>query len=232
MKISTRYISGFLCISIFLLPGCRYRQWIDEAFYQGKKVENHAVAAQQYVRNLHIYDEFDTLAHFDALWLSDQVRSYYVCMYARKHCLTEERFKTALRRQLEENKHFISFYVLAAIPDHGLLGEKDSVWGICLRVNNDEEFRPKEIKIVELMPEYKLFFGPTWTVFKTAYLVKFDAYDDSGNKIITADTRSLELYFTSAKRTAMMRWYLTQEGTVICHSLKHPNILAYDLYYR
>lgn len=211
------------------MPSCRYKKWISESFYQGKKIDNNVSLMRQYVRSVHVYDQFDTLAHFDALWLSDEVRKNFACIYADKQCFSDERYKSFLRRQLEENKHYISFYVLAAIPGNPLLGEKKSPWGLCLQVDG-VELHPRSIELIELDSEYKLFFGRTWSLFKMAYVVKFDAHDGDGKHFIDSDTKSIDLHFISVKREAIMRWYLTQCGTVIKTSQNHPNVLAYDLY--
>lgn len=229
MKVSSIITTVSLISVMLMLPGCRYKTWLYESFYPGEEVKNNICEMSQYVRSLHIYDQFETLAHFDALWLADEVRENFASIYACKNCFSEERYRSFLRRQLEENKHYISFYVLAAIPDNPLLGEKKSPWGLCLEVD-DIELQPREIKLVELDNEYKLFFGRTWSLFKMAYIVKFDAHDGAGDYYIDEDTRSLKLHFTSVKREAMMCWGVTPQGTVVRTSQNHPNVLAYDLY--
>jgi len=213
------------------MPGCRYGCWLKDVFYQGQEGDKHLDVVHQYLRSEHVYDQFTTLGHFDALWLSNEVRGAYASVYACKHCLSDERSNAFLRRQLEENNHYISFYVLASVPDccgSTILSDKDAIWSMCLKID-DNMYRPIEIKVVELQPEYCMFFDRYFNRFKIPYLVRFDACDVSGQSLIHNGTRSIELHFNRADRRAVMLWCLDGQGDVICQRLHHPNRLAYDL---
>ncbi len=221
----------FIICILSLLPGCRYGCWLKDVFYQGEKGEKYLGLVHQYLRSEHVYDQFTTLGHFDALWLSDEVRTAYANVYGCKHCLSDERYKAFLRRQLEENKHYISFYLLAAIPEccgSTILSDKDAVWSICLKIDGCV-YRPIEIKIVDLLPEYCMFFGKTHTKFKTPYLVRFDARDIAGRSLIASGTRSIELWLTRVDRKITLLWCLDGQGRVLRRRLDHPDVLAYDL---
>jgi hypothetical protein len=227
----TFFLTVFMLFLLSLLPGCRYGRWLQDVFYQGQKGDKHLEMVHQYIRSEHVYDQFTTLGHFDALWLSNEVRAAYANVYACKHCLNDERYNAFLRRQLEENNHYISFYVLASIPEccgSRILSDNDAVWSLCLKINGNM-YRPIEIKIIDLLPEYCMFFDKYYTRFKTPYLVRFDARDISDHSLIHAGIRSIELHFNRADRRAVMIWCLDNQGRVIRQRLNHPNRLAYDL---
>jgi hypothetical protein len=223
------HIKVFLLIGIIaLLPGCRYMCWLNEVFYQGCPVPQYDLCP--YIRTIHLYDQTSTIAHFDTLWLTKEVRTLYLKAYADRRCLSEERYRTLLRRQHEEAKHYISFYVLAAFPgdDTISLSDKNAPWTITLVVNT-MCYTPSEIKIAEIAPEYINFFGKRWTQFKKPYLVRFNAKDQDGDPIIPSGTCSVELHFASVVREAGMQWSLHADRTPARECCDNT-ILAYDLY--
>ena len=222
-----------LFFTLLLLSGCTpYQPWLEDVFYQGEKVDKHTAIVRQYLRTEHVYDQFTTLAHFDVLWLSDEVRSAYAKVHACKQCMSDERYTAFLRRQIEENRHYISFYVLSAIPNRcgkPLLTEKDALWSMCLKIGQ-HVFKPIEIKVVELPPEYIMFFGKTYNRFKTPYLVKFDAQEINGSPLLAGHTGSLQMIFSRTDRKAYLTWCLNSCGRVIRKDLsKNSDVLAYDL---
>ena len=116
---------------------------------------------------------------------------------------TAEQKKTLLRRQLEENNHFISFYVLSLyeVP----LGDPMSKWTLFLQIN-DKNYAPIEIKTIELLPEYICFFGNKFNRFKVAYSVKFDAKDIEDMPLLTEETINMKLYFRSTIHEVVLIW--------------------------
>lgn len=223
-------LAALILFTVFL-PGCRYINWAKEQLPQGRKITYDTNVVRRNIRSLHLYDQFDTLAHFDALWLSDEVRCMYAQVYAQKHGLCDDRYEEFERRQLEENNHYISFYLLAAISEDGKtsLSDKNSVWSIYLEIDGCI-YQPVEIKLIdELAPEYELFFGVRLTNFKKSYLVKFDARDIDGEFLLDEGTNYFDLWFKKTDRQAGMRWYLTPEGDVLPRRKKDCDILSYDL---
>jgi hypothetical protein len=217
----------------FILSGCcnRYVVWLRDVFYQGSSVETERAVVEQYIRSEHIYDQLTTLAHFDALWLSDEVRSAFSFVHAQKLCLSEERYQVFLRRQLEENTHYISFYVLAAIPTSfgsDVLTDKDADWSFCLTIN-DKTYRPVQITLVDLQPEYSMFFGSRYTRFKKAYQVRFDARDDHGDLLLSPSTPYIKLWFSRVDRKACAVWCLDSRTNVVYREITNPDTLAYSL---
>ena len=144
----------------------------------------------QYIRSVTVYDQFTTQGRFDALWLSEEVRSAYTDAYASRHALDDEKKQVFLRRQLEENDHFIFFYVLSNGSVN--LTDQQSEWSIVLRVAG-HVFKPIEIKEAELSPEYRAFFGKKLTRFKVIYGIKFDAQDAEDMPLIQEHVDKIEL---------------------------------------
>ena len=193
-------------IVLLLLPSCgRMADWVSDSFTQAPTLESQCQSAQPYIKSTTTYDQFTTIAKFDALWLSDDVRMAYVDIFSLKFGKTEEQKKTLLRRQLEENNHFISFYVLTShdVP----LGDTHSVWSVFLQVDT-KNYAPIEVKSVELLPEYICMFDKKINRFRVPYSVKFDAKNVDETPIITDETQEIKLVFRSVKREATLSWSL------------------------
>lgn len=184
-----------------MLPGCsRINQWAQDSFYQGDTIDVNISQVQKQVRSVYMYDQFATDAIFDALWLSDEVRTAYATIHSTRHGKDGNAF---LRRQLEENKHYISFYVLSSYDTP--LGAENCLWTLLLHLN-DQIFTPKEVKMVELPQEYQLFFGKRFNRFKTAYMVKFDAQDIEEHPLLTIDIDEVKLVLRSIKKETTLVW--------------------------
>jgi len=206
------FFSVFLFL--FLLPGCgRIIDWGVENVDQGTNLCPNLCEARNQIRSSRIYDQFTLVGMFDSLWLNDLVREVYADLYALKHGRTEEEKKIFLRRQLEENNHFISFYVLSA--SEFVLGEVDSEWTLLLNIK-DYYFVPTELKVVELVPEYEAIFGKKFNKFKTVYILRFNAKDIEDAPLIQPDTDSVNLVFRSVKKETVHAWCSYPERVVEC----------------
>ena len=206
-------MASFAVILVFIFPGCgRIVDWGMYTFEQGDGLEDLTIIPREYVRSITVYDQFDTAGCFDALWLSDGARTGYVELYARRRGKSEEFKNTFLRRQLEENKHFLNFYILA--PFETPMGEPNSLWQPFLSIDG-VVYTPQEFKVTELEPEYRAIFGKKYTRFKESYLAKFDAKDLDGNPIIKLNTQKVMLYFRSNDKEAILTWRLNDEGVLI-----------------
>jgi hypothetical protein len=202
MKINIIYIITMLV----LLPGCgRWVDWGNRTFEQTPTVNSPVAVAQKYIRSVTSYDQLTTTARFDVLWLSDDVRTNYADLYALKFAKTDEQKKTFLRRQLEENNHFISFYVMSLYDQP--LGETNNDWNLFLTID-DKNYSPIEIKSVELAPEYMHIFGKKYNRFKVPYSVKFDAKDIDDNFLITPETKKITLHCRTLKVDVTFEWDL------------------------
>jgi hypothetical protein len=189
---------------LMLLPSCgRLIDWGKNSFYQGEPVNVDRTIAQNNMRSVAVYDQFTTRAIFDALLLSDEVRTVYAQIYSRKLGKNQDEYSAFLRRQLEENKHYLSFYVLSLYEKP--LGEATSEWALFLRVNGTD-IAPDELKEVELPLEYQLLFGKRFNRFKIVYSVKFALHDLEDNMLISPDAPTIALIFRAMDKEAALVW--------------------------
>jgi len=206
-----RLLMTWLTVSV-LLPGCcRMADWHKNTFYQGEPVEQFAAAAQPYIRSLYLYDQLSTVALFDALWLSDAVRTAYVSTYALKTGKGDEFRTNFLRRQIEENKHFITFYLLSS---RAHLDEKDAVWSFSLRVK-DRLYTPLDIRVIDLNQEYSSFFGRRYNHFKTVYEIKFNALTTEEKPILDGTVQEISLCIRSLDKKAELTWHVSPKDQSI-----------------
>jgi|SRR5581483_6138292 len=205
MKVALRMFKKyFLCVLLLLLPGCgRMVDWMKDSFQQIPFLDTQCDTVEKYSKSITLYDQLTTKAKFDVMWLADEVRALYVDLFALKFGKTIEQKKTLLRRQLEENNHFISFYVLSLyeVP----LGDSLSEWALFLQIN-DKNYAPIEIKTVELSPEYMCMFGKKFNRFKVAYSVKFDAKDIDDMPLINEHVHAMKLFFRSTTKEVVFEW--------------------------
>lgn len=194
----------FLMMVLVSLAGCgRIVDWTKDKFDQGTEFKTNLSDAKKQVRSVTAYDQLETAAMFDALWLSDDVRTSYVRLFIDRRGKGEEQYKTILRRQLEENNFVLAFYVLS--PYEISLSDADADWMTFVRIG-DKQYVPVEVKVVDLAPEYRAIFDKNFTRFKQAYLVKFDARDSNDNPIVTPTTRSITMVFRSLTKDLTMTW--------------------------
>ena len=203
------YNISIIAVMLLLLPGCgRVIDWGTKTFNQSPAIESNITQAQKYIRSVTTYDQLTTRARFDVLWLSDAVRKNYTNLFAAKFGKTEEQKRTFLRRQIEENNHFISFYVLS-LHEYPL-GDTNSEWTLFLNIDG-KNYAPIEIKTVELSPEYCYIFGKKCNRFKIPYSVKFDAKDINDELLITDETKKITLYCRSLSAEVPFVWEINKD---------------------
>lgn len=208
MKVLMKIHTLSIMMVLLLLPSCgRVIDWGTKTFAQAPSMDSSVNAAQKYIRSVTSYDQLTTRARFDVLWLSDDVRINYANLYALKFGKTEEQKKIFLRRQLEENNHFISFYILS-LHEYPL-GDVNSDWTLFLTID-DKNYAPIEIKAVEFSPEYIYIFGKKYNRFKVPYSVKFDAKDINDQFLITPETKNITLHCRSLKAEVTFVWNTAQ----------------------
>lgn len=226
------YAKLLVVFSVLFLFGCTpYQPWLKDVFNQGESIDPQTTLVRQYRRTEHVYDQFDTLGHFTALWLSDEVRQVYSQVYACKYCFNEQQYRQLQQEQFAENSNYISFYVLTAMPscNNSLLSDEDPEWSVCLSLGG-RLYSPLEIAEVQLPPEYMLFFGKTYTRFKSSFLVKFSANDESGESLLKLGICHIDLVFSRPDRKVYLTWCLDAHGRVIRRDVKKdPDVLFYDL---
>ncbi len=201
-------VSALLCVSLLSGCGIKYYDLVESEFPQAAKEPDYREVAHGYKRSKTVYDEFETKAVFDALWLSDDVRTAYVQMYAKKRGLAAEAKEELLKRQLEENRHWVSFYVLADIRERsaGMLGDSASAWTMFMSVDKHKA-TVESVKEYDIEPEYQRLFGSTNMNFKTCYLVKFAILPALATTISRQEFQYLELIIGSPKRKVVLDWH-------------------------
>ena len=203
------YMRSFVLMSTLLLAGCGgVVDWADDTFSQGKSHSYNKSLVKEYLRSERIYDQFSTVAFFDALWLSDEIRTEYADVYVKMHGRSQDVRNTFLRRQLKSNSTEISFYVLSLnqIP----LNIKPHQWLLHLEIDGIK-YLQSSVKSAELSPEYVIFFGKALTNHKRVYEVKFDRKDADGNEILHEESKNLSLMFSGPQQYRAMNWPLTSD---------------------
>lgn len=219
-----KYISVFIYIQFILfMAGCKIIDWGKENFKQTDRYNNDLIKyIQPFIASTIVYDQFETIAQFDAIFLTDKARMYYVDYFAQRHILSEEKESVMRQRLLNENKYYISFYIVGSQLEYiypnnrsfftgrhykqkTLLGERDAEWQVKLKVA-DQEYAPDSIRVVELPIEWQYFLGAKYSQFKSVYLIKFDAIDQFDKEILPAGKHKVSLLFTSACYKTMLEW--------------------------
>ena len=163
MELIKKFVAGcFGCLVICLMPGCvPYHKLAKTEFPQGSEHKDKREMVHNYVRTAKVYDQFKTQAIFDAIWLSDEARTVYTELYSKRRGKDNGACEALLKRQLEENHHWISMYVLADIrhKTNVSLHDKNALWTLCLEAKNGERVEPISVKEVEVEPEYQSIFG-------------------------------------------------------------------------
>ena len=168
---------------LMLFPSCiKYYELSKQEFPQGKEYKDEREVVANNLKTASIYDEFETRAIFDVLWLSDETRETYVDLHCKKRGKDKQAKQALLRRQLEDNKHWTTFYILSDVRDktHVSLTDKNSLWSLYLTTTDGQKITPVSIKESEVEPEYQSLFGPRFNSFKRAYMVKFPVSDLNG----------------------------------------------------
>lgn len=176
MRITNVMMYSCMLVMLFFMTSCvKYYDLITSEFPQGKDLPDKREIVARYMQTATVYDEFQTVAVFNALWLSYEVRAAYVDVYCSKRGLSPDEREEMLKRQLEENKYWVSFYVLADVRSktNASLSDQNPMWTLHLKLGEYETLVPESIKEVDLDPELQLLFGSRFNLFKTAYLVKF-----------------------------------------------------------
>lgn len=208
MIIYKKYWYRFVTFCLVFLSGCtRIANWAQCNFYQGQQAVIDTAPVRSYIQSLTLYDQFTTVAQFDVLWLSDAVRTEFVQTQAHSLGKTKEQTDMLLQRQIDENNHFITFFVLT--PYDMVLGEPNAEWMLFLEIHQTT-FVPIEIKKIELSPIYQFYLGKKYNRFKNVYQVKFDARNAQDAPIITSDTEHIALHFRSTQKEGMVCWQINQ----------------------
>lgn len=219
------YIGALFFIQFMAFTtGCnKVVDWGMENFKQAQRYDEGMIKHMTpYIRSAIVYNQLETVADFTALFLTDAARMLYVDYYMNKHTINKEKESIMRQRLLNENKYYISFYVVCSQSEHlypdnmslftgryyknaVMLGEKDSEWQVSLHVKG-KDFVPDSIRVVEMPIEYQHFLGSHYSQFKSVYLVKFDALDEQDHEILTGGSHVVTLQFSSARYKTKLTW--------------------------
>lgn len=169
---------------LLTLAGCmKTFDMVSTEFPQATHHEPSYATIKDSLRSVTLYDGFETRAHFDILWLSDNMRSLFSSLRSAKLGHNPAERDAFLARQLEENNHWLSFYILSEVYDdaHVSLTDQNSEWSFFVELSNGTKLKPLSIKEVDLEPEIKFVYGHRFALYKKAYRVNFGAKDLSGN---------------------------------------------------
>lgn len=214
-----RIINLCMVTILVLLPGCgTVVDLVKENFPQGQESKDHQKTTKEYLKVINIYDQFNTVGLFDALWLSDEMRTVYADINADMQGKTTKEKHAFLRRQLKENNQYISFYVLSTHDNP--LSVKPVPWSLHLVIDGKKHM-PFEVKAVELVSEYKTIFGSIFNKHKTPYEVRFERTDANGLDILTeGKLHVMKLYFSNPSHFSFAKWNLDPMGNAV-HKKPH-----------
>ena len=191
----------------FVSSCVKYHKFLEPEVPQGYIRDDKRELVYNNVRSTSVYDEFATVAIFDALAMSGEVRSAYVDLYCDRRGLSKDLRCEMANKQIEDSSNNAVFYVLADIRDKGsaLLHEKNPFWAMFLKLEDGTSVEANSIKEVELEPELQMFFGKKFNQFKTAYMVQFPATSD-GNMVHVNQMSKYSLVIGSPYRKCELVW--------------------------
>ena len=199
----------YLAVGLLLVfSSCaKHYDFMPDDVPQGKRGESFDDITAHNLRTIKVHDEFMLEAQFDALWLSPDVRQSYATLHMRRHGKNEAQRDAMLRRHLEEDRHWATFYVLAEVfaHDHEALSDSHPMWALYLETVNGEKIEPLSIKEVELDPEVQHLFSYRNSRYKTAYEVRFPAHDHHGEYYL-GEGRPFRLVASSTHFSGEAAW--------------------------
>lgn len=188
---------------LFMLPSCsRYVRIFKRAFLGGTENCHDVRAACPYICSLAIYDQGQTVALIDLIWLTEPVRKLYVDLLTQRIGATPEEKKRFVAKECKELQDTIAFYVLMPRLNYDTVSIGCNIfppWSIILKVNGICYTPCNTIVCQELMPEYMYILGEHFNRYKQPFHVIFSAYGYDGEPIINPCTDMIELIFSSVK---------------------------------
>ncbi len=178
------------------LPACDRGviNWAEDIFEQSKTHDIDKKLVKKYLKSVRVYDQFDTIAIFDVLWLSNDIRGVYSHLHTTMSGIHKEASTAFLRRQFKANEHYLIFYILST--DDIVLNAIPAPWMIHIKLG-EKTYTPLEVKSLEMSPEYKTIFGSLLTNHKRPYEVKFDRKDPDGKDIMNTDIKTMTFSMSS-----------------------------------
>ena len=202
----------FYCVMAAIVgcfSGCgRIIDWCKETVPQSASYKEDKKIVKQYLQSIRLYDEFQMIAMFDVLWLSDDIRTLYARHYSLMRGSAQDATTEAIRRQLQANEKNVSFYILSLRADP--LHISNPAWILYLEID-EHRYQPQEIKFVELLPYYSTLFDKLYSPHKQACEVTFSRFDQEGRDIMKAKRMSVR--FSNQRYYGSVSWDLTKKTT-------------------
>ena len=191
-------LSAF-CALVLLSSCSRLMHWTYHTFHEPDYIKVDLMPVRyRFLRTIRAYDQLNTVALFDVLWLSYEVIDAYSILYALRRG-QDKAYEASIREcRLDElERDSFSFIVLIAQEDGLAFGNLHGKWGVALEIEN-RTYCPKKVSIIDDFEyEYKAIFGDFYNRFKTPYLVQFDAYDEYGSPVMPNSSDLVSLLFTT-----------------------------------
>jgi hypothetical protein len=191
-------------------------EWGKENFKQAPRHDQDFIKqGKKHIRTVNVYNGLTIEAQFHTLLLTDGARMLYVDYHGNNRGFSSEQIKGLKQRQINENRNFISMYVVAwnrereytnskslftgeGVKTGSILKGEDALWNVSLIVGG-KRYLPETIKVVDIPLEYQMFFAEHLNLFSNVYLVRFAAKDSQNNYIFPQDKCSAVIDFCSPR---------------------------------
>lgn len=180
---------GFL----LFLTGCiGYHDLIPPEFPQHKhrcqgwvEIQKHA---QENLKSVKVYEEFETVALFDFLRYSDEIALACANLKSDRRGASKQTRHSILMHELAINQNEFKFLLQADVRKsvQESLDKKNSPWSFWLEVQDNHKIKPVSIKKIKHTDITQQLFGKDYSRFKTLYQLTFSL---SGNELNQARNR-------------------------------------------
>jgi hypothetical protein len=197
-------------LNLFVLSSClKTYKLVPPETPQGEELKDVKKISEEYVRSAKVYDEWETRALFDVLWMSDDARNTANSLYNSRRGLQPSSIVSTPNKTI--------FYVLSDVRDnlHPDMSDKDAAWTMYLEVEGKKIAPIKDsIKEVELSPEIREFFGYRYRKpkLKASYAVEFQT--------TIPQNKPFKMFISSTSRQCELGWQGGEPVTIRCFAGK------------
>lgn len=212
-----QYHVPVVLVAFFIFSGFNtIYEWGKENFKQAERHDEDFIkASKKFLKSVNVYNGLSVEAEFHTMLLTDEARLLYVDYYAKNRGFGLEQVKVLKQRQINENRNFISVYVVAwkrekeypnskalftgeGLKTGNILKGEDALWNVSLIVGG-KRYQPETVRLVDMPLEYQMFFGQHINLFSTVYLVRFAAKNSEGAYIFPQEKSSAVIDFNSPR---------------------------------
>ena len=133
--------SVICCLGVIVFSGCvEYHKVVKSEIPQGKEREKNKEIVERNVKSTRVYEGYTTKAFFDALYASEEVRTYYTDLFIERRGKSPEIRNALTQKELDEHKDVFAWYVLAYIPnvENPSLNDENPPWTLYAKTSNGE----------------------------------------------------------------------------------------------